>query len=82
MHLPFFMSPDADIIISGHTHEFEIDLYEGRLFLNPGECCARNKPLSEYALLEVEKDYFQITQFFKNIKTSTTDSKVYTFNRI
>ena len=29
----------ADIIISGHTHEVSNQRQDGRLFLNPGECC-------------------------------------------
>jgi hypothetical protein len=29
----------ADIIISGHTHEVVNQHRDGKLFLNPGECC-------------------------------------------
>lgn len=29
----------ADIIITGHTHEVVNERRDGRLFLNPGECC-------------------------------------------
>ena len=29
----------ADIIITGHTHEVVNEQREGKLFLNPGECC-------------------------------------------
>ncbi len=46
MHMPYFMNPDVDIIISGHTHQFEATLENGTLFLNPGEVCAREKPLT------------------------------------
>lgn len=29
----------ADLIISGHDHKPTIDARDGKLFLNPGECC-------------------------------------------
>lgn len=30
---------DADIIITGHNHKVAKELRDGKLFLNPGECC-------------------------------------------
>ena len=30
---------DADIIITGHNHEVVNEVQDGKLFLNPGECC-------------------------------------------
>ena len=29
----------ADVVVSGHTHEAAVDRRDGRLFVNPGECC-------------------------------------------
>ena len=29
----------ADIIVTGHTHEVAVEQRNGKLFLNPGECC-------------------------------------------
>ena len=29
----------ADIVVTGHTHEVVNELRDGKLFLNPGECC-------------------------------------------
>jgi putative phosphoesterase len=29
----------ADIVITGHTHEVVNEMREGKLFINPGECC-------------------------------------------
>ena len=65
MHLPFYMSPDSDIVIFGHTHKFESDFKNGTLFLNPGEICARNKNLSECVLLEITEDKYIIEYNFK-----------------
>jgi putative phosphoesterase len=29
----------ADIVVTGHSHEPRIERRDGRLFVNPGECC-------------------------------------------
>jgi putative phosphoesterase len=29
----------ADVVITGHTHEVVNEVRDGKLFLNPGECC-------------------------------------------
>ncbi len=65
MHLPFYMTPDTEIIIFGHTHEFKSEFINGTLFLNPGESCARNKPLSECAMLEVKPKKLKVTYYSK-----------------
>jgi hypothetical protein len=65
MHLPFYMNPDAEVIIFGHTHTFECDFKNDTLFLNPGEACARNKPLCECALLEVTQNEYRVKYFSK-----------------
>ncbi|PHQ65277.1 MAG: YfcE family phosphodiesterase [Sulfurimonas sp.] len=69
MHMPYYMAPDTDIVIFGHTHEFESDFKNGTLFLNPGEACARNKPLSECAMLEVTDSTFEVIYYTKETKT-------------
>ena len=69
MHLPYYMSPDTEIVIFGHTHEFEIDYKGTTLFLNSGEICARSKNLSEFLMLEVKEKSFKITRYTKETKT-------------
>jgi len=69
MHLPYYMSPDADVIIFGHTHTFETDFKNGTLFINPGEACARNKPLSECAMLIVSSSAFEIEYYSRKLKS-------------
>jgi len=66
MHLPFYMTQDAEVIIFGHTHKFEVKFIEGTLYLNPGEICARNKPTSECVLLEVLDDEFIVKYYTQN----------------
>jgi putative phosphoesterase len=44
----------ADIIITGHTHEVVNEVREGKLFLNPGECCGWLTGRCTVALLEPE----------------------------
>ena len=68
MHLPFYMAPDSEIVISGHTHDFKVEFINGTLFINPGESCARNKPLSECALLEVSDDNLYVIYYTKKKK--------------
>ena len=68
MHLPFYLNPDADVIIFGHTHIFECDYKNNTLFLNPGEACARNKPLCECALLEISETHYSVKYFSKEPK--------------
>ncbi len=63
MHLPFYMSADAEVVIHGHTHTFKTEFIDGTLFLNPGEICARSKPLSESILLEVLDDEFIVKYY-------------------
>jgi predicted phosphodiesterase len=67
MHLPYHLTPDSDIVIFGHTHEFECDYKNKTLFLNPGEVCAREKPLIECAKLEINENEYIITRYYKNI---------------
>ena len=67
MHLPYYLTPDADIVFFGHTHMFESYMENKTLFLNPGEICARNKPLSECALLEINEDNYIIKYYSKTI---------------
>ncbi|MFT7004926.1 MAG: putative phosphoesterase [Sulfurimonas sp.] len=69
MHMPYYMAPDADIVIFGHTHIFESDFKNGTLFLNSGEACARNKQISECAMLEVTDTTFEVTYYTKEIKS-------------
>lgn len=81
MHLPFYMNPDADVIIFGHTHTFECDFKNNTLFLNPGEACARNKPLSECAMLEIDENRYSVTYYSKNPKEDAFDESHFFFER-
>lgn len=79
MHLPFYMSSDSDIIVFGHTHKFETYMQNDSLFINPGEVCARNKPLSECVLLEITKNDYEVNRFFKSLDDQKWDQKKYIF---
>jgi putative phosphoesterase len=63
MHLPYYMSPDAEVVVFGHTHKFACEFKNGTLFLNPGEVCAREKPVSECVMLKVSEEQFDITYY-------------------
>lgn len=81
MHLPFYMNNDAEVVIFGHTHAFETEFKGSTLYLNPGEVCARNKPLSECAMLEVKSNKFIVNYYTRNPKKEFELQKSYEFKR-
>lgn len=44
----------ADIIVTGHTHEVGIAERDGKLFINPGECCGWVTGRATAAVLDLE----------------------------
>jgi len=81
MHIPFYMTPDSDIIISGHTHIFEHKYTNDTLYINPGEICARNKPLTECAMLEIKEDKYIITYNYKKPEAKIWETKEFVYDR-
>ncbi len=81
MHLPFYMNADAQVIIFGHTHVAECDFKHKTLFLNPGEACARDKPVSTCMMLEVTESDFKITHYAREIESTVFEETHYTFER-
>ena len=67
MHLPYYLTPDSDVVIFGHTHIFECDYKNNTLYINPGEVCAREKPSIECVQLEIKENEYIISRYFKNI---------------
>lgn len=82
MHLPFYMTPDSDVVIFGHTHQFATEYKNNTLFLNPGEVCARNKPVSECAMLHVAEDRFHVTYYSKHVDEASFTQKYFQYDRI
>ena len=82
MHLPFYMAPDAEVIIFGHTHTFESDFKGKTLFLNSGEVCARNKSISECAILEVSKSHFYVSYFTREKKEKDFKKQLFSYERV
>lgn len=81
MHLPFYMTPDAQVVLFGHTHTFECDFKNGTLFLNPGEACARSKPVSECAMLEVSDDAYRVTHYSRRTDEDRFHSRHFMFEK-
>lgn len=81
MHLPYYMTPDTDVVLFGHTHLFEVEFTNNTLFLNPGESCARNKPISECAMLEIDPKNFELTYYFKEKDSKEFAHKIFSFER-
>ncbi len=81
MHLPFYMNPDADIIISGHTHTFHSEFQKPTLYLNPGEICARSKPISECAMLEITDEKYKVTHYTKTDGAKEFSKEKFSYER-
>ena len=82
MHLPYYLtSDDCDVVIFGHTHKFEIEYTNKTLFVNPGEVCAREKPLIECCLLEIKQNMYIITYYFKNVNENDFKKEEYKYER-
>lgn len=81
MHIPNYLTPDSDIIIFGHTHNFEVQYTNNTLYINPGELCARNKNLTECALLEITEDKYKLSYNFKKPEDTLWETKVYEYER-
>ena len=81
MHLPYYMSADCDLVLFGHLHKFSVEFNANTLFLNPGEVCARNKNLSECALVVANSNYFLVKYFFKEPSGNFWDVKEFKFKR-
>lgn len=45
---------EADIVITGHTHEVVQERQDGTLFINPGECCGWVNERCTVALLDTD----------------------------
>ena len=75
MHMPYYMNADADIVISGHTHMFDCSLNGKTLFINSGEVCAREKPLTECAVVEVVDEKYFVTHYFKKLQATEWTSR-------
>jgi hypothetical protein len=81
MHLPFYMNADTEVVLFGHTHVFECDFKHRTLFLNPGEACARDEPVSSCAMLEITNTEFKVTQYTRPIGAEHFEENHYTFER-
>lgn len=81
MHLPFYMSNDTEIVIFGHTHKFSVEYKGQTLYLNPGEVCARNKPLSECVLLSITPEQFGVKYFTRKKKKDFELEEEFSFER-
>jgi len=81
MHLPYYMSADSDIVLYGHTHMHSCEFKNNTLFLNPGEVCARNKNLTESALIKANSNVFLVNYYFKEPNALEWQSREYRFQR-
>ncbi|QOG12257.1 metallophosphoesterase family protein [Arcobacter sp. FWKO B] len=81
MHLPFYMSPDSDVVVSGHTHIFEHSFNGKTLYINPGEICAREKPRIEFVILEISQRNYKIEYNYFDIPAMLLHKEEFIYER-
>jgi hypothetical protein len=81
MHIPNYLTPDSDVVIFGHTHDFHQEYNNNTLFINPGEVCARNKSITECALLEIKEDKYIIEYNYKKHESTIWETKIYEYEK-
>ncbi|WP_418184832.1 YfcE family phosphodiesterase [Aliarcobacter vitoriensis] len=81
MHLPLHLSPDTDIVIFGHTHQFHCEYVNRRLYLNPGEVCAREKPIISCLKLEINQNEYIITHYYKDVNQKNFMKEEFKYER-
>lgn len=79
MHHPYYLKPDADLIVYGHTHYFEGKRTKKAFYLNPGEVCGRKKNLCECALLETSKSAWTVKRFFTKLEKLKWEEEILTY---
>ena len=80
MHYPKYIFPlDTDIIIYGHTHDVDISFNGKNLILNPGEVCARDHGFSTCMTLDIEKNKYIVTLYYRKIGESDWKEKIKEF---
>ncbi|MCH7808457.1 MAG: metallophosphoesterase [Planctomycetes bacterium] len=52
----------ADVVVTGHTHEVVNRVEDGRLFLNPGECCGWVNGRCTVAILDTQGPWAEICE--------------------
>ncbi|MCG3180753.1 MAG: hypothetical protein BIFFINMI_03116 [Phycisphaerae bacterium] len=53
--VPAKMIARAEVVITGHTHEVVNEVRDGRLILNPGECCGWLTGRATVAILDTDR---------------------------
>ena len=81
MHLPLYLTPDSDVVIYGHTHVKEVTYTGDTLYLNPGEVCARNKPLSECMMLKISDKKFKVHYYSRKIGQENWEKQKQVYKR-
>ncbi len=54
-HLRPVIPPDADIVVQGHTHAWDLTRKEGKIFINPGSMACPRKGGPTYAIMDANK---------------------------
>ena len=81
MHHPFYLTPDANLVVFGHTHRFYSSFNKNTLFINPGEVCARKEPIFECALVKMEEQACSVTHLYSKVNEVDWTSETIRYER-
>lgn len=81
MHLPNYLNPDTNVVIYGHTHKFSCEYINKTLFLNPGEVCAREKPIISCVKLHIKENEYIISHYYKQISEKNFKKEEFKYER-
>ena len=81
-HYPTFIFPlDADVIVYGHTHTKDITYNGKNLILNPGEVCARDTGEIQFMILNIKKETYNVSFYYREIKDKKFKKQKEVFKR-
>jgi putative phosphoesterase len=73
VHIEKRLTPEdfeaSDIIVCGHTHEPKVDRQEGRLIVNPGECCGWLSGRCTVAVIDTQTLSAEVAEVYRQART-------------
>jgi len=80
MHLPYYLTPDAELVIYGHTHLFAAEQKGNTLYLNPGEVCGRESGRCHCVLLEGKASSWRLHHYHRPLQAGLWESDTLSFS--
>ena len=73
VHIEKRLTPEdieaADIVVCGHTHEPKVERQEGRLMVNPGECCGWLSGRCTVAVIDTNAMAADVKEVYEQVRS-------------